>query len=119
MSNERFWKRVDKSGPNGCWQWLGYRQKFGHGWLGSRYGLAHRYAWKFLVGPLADAECLLHHCDNPPCVNPSHLYIGTRADNARDKMMRGRVYRGGNHLSYEERRKIGIKASKARWDKQP
>lgn len=91
---EKFWKRVDKSEPSGCWTWQGYCQRFGHGWLGSRFGLAHRFAWKLLRGPLADDVCLLHHCDNPPCVNPDHLYIGDRKDNMRDKVARGRVQKG-------------------------
>lgn len=91
-----FWKKVDKNGPNGCWVWTGYCQKFGHGWLGRqvkgvRYGyLAHRHAWTLLRGPLKDEDCLLHRCDNPPCVNPDHLYIGDRTDNARDMIERGR-----------------------------
>lgn len=88
-----FWRRVDKNGPNGCWVWQGYCQRFGHGWLGHR-GLAHRYAWELLRGPLPQGKCLLHHCDNPPCVNPDHLYIGDRRDNTRDRVKRGRHARG-------------------------
>ena len=85
----RFWGRVDKNGPNGCWIWTGYRQRFGHGWLGKQ-GLAHRYSWELLNGPLPAGKCLLHRCDNPPCVNPEHLFLGDRAINNADKVAKGR-----------------------------
>jgi len=90
---QKFWQKVDKNGPNGCWVWTGYRQRFGHGWLGRR-GLAHRHAWELLKGPLPADKCLLHKCDNPPCVNPAHLYLGDRADNARDSVSKDRHARG-------------------------
>lgn len=93
-----FWSKVNKDGPNGCWVWGGYCQRFGHGWLG-RLGLAHRYAWELLVGPLPKDKCLLHHCDNPPCVNPSHLYIGDRKANGTDAAKRGRTTRGERNWS--------------------
>ena len=83
-----FWMKVDKHGPNGCWVWTGYRQKFGHGW--TRYGLAHRYAWTLLRGEIPAGKFLCHTCDNPPCVNPDHLYVGDRLDNQGDMKRRGR-----------------------------
>lgn len=93
-----FWARVDKNAPNGCWVWGGYCQRFGHGWLGRR-GLAHRYAWELTVGPLPKDKCLLHHCDNPPCVNPAHLYVGDRLANGLDAAKRGRTTRGERNWS--------------------
>lgn len=99
--DDRFWARVDKSAANGCWVWTGYRQKFGHGSLGRSgkgdkrtYVLAHRHAWELLRGPIPPGKCLLHHCDNPPCVNPEHLYLGDRATNNMDKVRRNRQARG-------------------------
>ena len=86
----RFWARVNKNGPNGCWVWMGYCQRFGHGWLGSERGLAHRFAWELLNGPLPDDKCLLHRCDNPPCVNPEHLFLGDRAANLADSVAKNR-----------------------------
>lgn len=94
----RFWGRVDKGPhPKGCWEWQGYRQKFGHGNIGyltpdgkRRYVLAHRQAWLYTKGPIPDGKWVCHHCDNPPCCNPDHLYIGVRADNVRDIYVRER-----------------------------
>lgn len=86
--DELFWAKVDKNGPNGCWVWNGYCQKFGHGW--TRFGLAHRYAWEQLRGVVPEGQFVLHKCDNPPCVNPDHLYVGGRQDNQNDMANRGR-----------------------------
>lgn len=92
MTPEKFWPRVDKtSSSKGCWLWTGYCQKFGHGWLGTNAGLAHRYSWKLLRGPLEKGQCLLHTCDEPKCVNPEHLYLGDRSKNNRDMWARGRA----------------------------
>jgi hypothetical protein len=85
---EHFWAKVDKEAAGGCWVYTGYRQKFGHGW--TRYGLAHRFAWTLLRGPIPQDKCLLHSCDNPPCVNPEHLFIGDRVSNMKDKCAKGR-----------------------------
>jgi hypothetical protein len=97
VNPDLFWEKVNKAAPNGCWEWTGYRQKFGHGSLARtepgqkpKYVLAHRHAWELLVGPIPEGACLLHKCDNPPCVNPDHCYIGDRLANARDKIARGR-----------------------------
>lgn len=100
-SAELFWDKVDKtSDAKGCWIWSGYRQKFGYGWiyrgdgLKSRGVLAHRYAWQLLVGPVPEGKFVLHHCDNPPCVNPAHLYVGSCQENSSDMAIRGRSTRG-------------------------
>lgn len=101
MSDKFFWAKVDKGPhPKGCWVWKGYCQAFGHGAIQRvvdgkpKTILAHRRSWTLLVGPLPARACLLHHCDNPPCVNPEHLYIGTRQDNMRDKVDRNRTHKG-------------------------
>lgn len=99
MKDKLFWAKV-KNGPGGCWVWTGYRQWFGHGALTRtadgkpRTVLAHRHAWTLLKGPIPADKCLLHTCDNPPCVNPDHLYIGDRIDNAADRLSRGRAAKG-------------------------
>ena len=87
-----FWSKVDKSGPNDCWLWRGCRQRFGHGvlkWDG-RNQTAHRVVWQITNDPIPNGLWVLHHCDNPPCVNPAHLFLGTVQDNNADKMQKGR-----------------------------
>lgn len=86
--------------PSGCWEWQGYRRKpWGYGEIGrGRTGegniKTHRAAWEVTHGPIPDGLSVLHSCDNPPCCNPSHLHLGTPADNVRDAVERGRVARG-------------------------
>lgn len=89
----RFWARVDKDGPNGCWLYTGFRKWDGYGWL-SRYGrfmTAHRYAWILTHGDPQQGMSIMHICDNPPCCNPAHLKLGTHAENMADCKAKGRV----------------------------
>jgi hypothetical protein len=95
----QFWDAVRKDGPTPahaphlgpCWIWTGPHDRKGYGgWRG--HALAHRHSWQIANGPLSDDLMVCHHCDNPPCVNPGHLYPGTAADNARDAVERGRNY---------------------------
>lgn len=90
---ERFWSKVDQRGPNDCWPWLGARHERGYGRfiLGERNRRANRVAWEIAnARPVPDGMLVCHSCDNPPCVNPAHLWIGTLADNARDMVAKGR-----------------------------
>lgn len=77
-----------------CCVWTGARSSFGYGQLrtGQRglIEMAHRLAWQFENGPIPDGLSILHTCDNPPCVRPSHLFLGTQLDNMRDMMAKGR-----------------------------
>lgn len=84
---ERFWKRVDRRGPDECWNWLGYLGPSGHG-LTSHLSLpvsANRKAWILTHGPIKGGMCVNHRCDNKLCCNPAHMYLGTRADNMVDR----------------------------------
>ncbi len=91
---ERFWSKVDKTGP--CWLWTASTVEFGYGrirWEG-RAERAHRVSYVISKGAIPQGKQVLHRCDVPACVNPSHLYVGTDQDNAQDRMTRGRLRTG-------------------------
>lgn len=96
---DRFWQKVDRRGPDECWEWTAtrYPTGYGHIGLGKRSlgpGYAHRVSWEIHNGPIPKGMFLCHRCDNPPCVNPSHLFLGTPADNVRDAIAKGRHIKG-------------------------
>lgn len=81
---ERFWSKVDKDGPNGCWQWMAGKNPRGYGsFRNGRMVAAHRYAYELLVGPIPEGLHLDHLCRNTSCVNPAHLEPVTCAENIR------------------------------------
>ena len=89
----RFWPKVDKAGPDDCWEWNASRQGTGaYGRIGvnGKVELAHRISYELMHGPIPDGLFVMHRCDNPPCVNPAHLSLGTRRDNMEDSMDKNR-----------------------------
>lgn len=103
----RFWKYVKRNQSNSCWEWCGSK-------VSDRYGnftpykknpsLAHRYCWEYVFGEAPVDRVVMHRCDNPACVNPFHLQLGTQLDNARDRISKGRSNR--RRLSFEKAEEI-------------
>jgi len=116
-----FWQRVSPGAPDACWEWQGNRCPSGYGrlgfWLATPVSkttprLAHRIAWEIHNGPIPPGMHVCHHCDNPPCCNPAHLYLGTNVENHRDKALRGRAapkhceLNGSHKVSADQVRRI-------------
>jgi hypothetical protein len=99
---DRFWEKVDKSGD--CWLWTACLNNLGYGTF--MYNTtpigSHRMAWLLTYGMITDGMFLLHSCDNPKCVNPSHLREGTHAENMNDMKQRKRVRNGSSRLTDEQ-----------------
>jgi hypothetical protein len=96
--SEKFWGKVIDVGSEGCWEWIGSIVAFGYGssWNPrlERSQPAHRVAWELTHGPIPDGIEVRHRCDNPPCVNPDHLELGTHAENMADMYQRNRAALG-------------------------
>ncbi len=110
-SEQRFWEKVDKTGP--CWNWTATKNNWGYGqfYEESAHILAHKWAYKTFIGPIPKGSVIRHSCDNPSCVNPQHLSLGTRQDNVDDAVKRGRLAKGDKRLN-EEKKKMLIKMLK-------
>jgi hypothetical protein len=94
---DRFWFSIDKS--DGCWEWTGKLQGSGYGQfrVEKAFVTSHRYAYELHYGPIPDGLKVLHKCDNRKCCNPSHLFLGTSADNSADMVAKGRQAKGIQH----------------------
>ena len=100
--SERFLAMVpDHSDPSQCWEWSGHRRKdkfdYGLFWMNRKQVRAHRISYMLFNGPILEGEDVLHRCDNPPCVNPAHLFKGPRAANNKDTSEKHRFPLGLRH----------------------
>ena len=94
----RFWRLVDRSGE--CWEWTAAKDRNGYGLFTEQPGsqvVAHRYAYRITHGEIPAGRFICHSCDNPSCVNPAHLWLGTAAENMHDMVQKGRSLTGERH----------------------
>lgn len=104
QAKERFWAKVAKGRSDECWLWTACLHKFGYGLIYVNHSSegAHRVSWLIHNNTIPDGMSVLHNCpggDNPACVNPAHLWLGTQADNMKDRSAKGRCNpaRGQQH----------------------
>jgi hypothetical protein len=120
-----FWQSADRSGgPHACWPWLlskrGQNGKYGQVSYRGRPMRAHRTAWLLTNGPIPDGLLVLHRCDNPPCINPAHLFLGTHTDNMADRKAKGRndlLGARGESNTQSRLTQDQVYAIRARWDR--
>ena len=99
---ERFWSKISVKEASDCWEWQASKGKEGYGQFKLKDSFdgpgktvaAHRFAWELVNGPIPEELCVLHRCDNPPCCNSAHLFLGTKGDNSRDRDSKGRQAKG-------------------------
>lgn len=122
---QRFWEKVTKGSPDECWNWNASKDDLSYGtvFLEKKCRRAHRVVFFLSKGPFPNVLKVCHTCDNPSCCNPKHLWLGTDADNVRDRDAKGRLingkkYYGSSHVKSKltEREVLQIRAlSKFGW----
>lgn len=114
--SKRLWLYVDKGDPDECWNWKGKKRPHGYGRTSiNGKGIdAHRASWLIHNGEIPEGMCVLHKCDNPSCVNPAHLFLGTHLDNTLDMFAKGRANCPPRKLSHEQVQEIRLRHKEGR-----
>lgn len=115
---KRFWEKVQKTET--CWIWTAYKNRQGYGKIGtsaSKSINAHRVSWVIHNGPITDSQFVCHACDNPSCVRPEHLFLGTRQENINDMMLkkRSRHFRNTEYYGVQWQERYDGPNRKGRW----
>ena len=115
---EKFEERFTPEPNTGCWLWIGasINNEKGHFRMRGKEWIASRAAWELYRGPIPEGDYVLHHCDNPWCVNPDHLYTGTQTDNMRDAKVRNRLVTPGGWNKGEQMPSVSEFAQKRKRD---
>lgn len=106
-AESRLLEKVNSTDPNKCWEWQAAHTKRGYGCFAyqGRQDMAHRVSYKLFVGAIPANHDVCHKCDNPACINPGHLFVGTRSDNMQDMAQKGR-HSSPRKLSPAKERKV-------------
>lgn len=105
---ERFLDKFDVNPETLCWEWNGGMDGRGYGRLktGRKYTAAHRFSYTMFYGHIRVGLFVCHHCDNPPCVNPDHLFLGDNQDNMQDAARKGRIASGPRHWTHAQPERV-------------